>query len=55
MGYTLADKIWRTIWCAPATAEPDLIYIDMHLLHEVNTPPRSPGCAPPAARSAAPT
>jgi len=38
MGYTLADKIWRNHVVRSAPGEPDLIYIDMHLLHEVNTP-----------------
>ena len=38
MGYTLADKIWRSHVVRSAEGEPDLIYIDMHLLHEVNTP-----------------
>ena len=38
MGQTLADKIWTTHLVRSAAGEPDLIYIDMHLLHEVNTP-----------------
>ncbi|MGW4479970.1 3-isopropylmalate dehydratase large subunit [Rhodococcus triatomae] len=38
MGYTLADKIWRSHVVRAADGEPDLIYIDLHLLHEVNTP-----------------
>jgi 3-isopropylmalate/(R)-2-methylmalate dehydratase large subunit len=38
MGQTLADKIWRNHVVRSAEGEPDLIYIDMHLLHEVNTP-----------------
>ncbi|ANZ27402.1 3-isopropylmalate dehydratase large subunit [Rhodococcus sp. WB1] len=38
MGYTLADKIWNSHLVRCAEGEPDLIYIDMHLLHEVNTP-----------------
>jgi 3-isopropylmalate/(R)-2-methylmalate dehydratase large subunit len=38
MGYTLADKIWRSHVVRSAEGEPDLVYIDMHLLHEVNTP-----------------
>jgi 3-isopropylmalate/(R)-2-methylmalate dehydratase large subunit len=38
MGQTLADKIWQSHLVRSAEGEPDLIYIDMHLLHEVNTP-----------------
>lgn len=38
MGQTLADKIWTSHIVRSAIGEPDLIYIDMHLLHEVNTP-----------------
>ncbi|MBY8862346.1 3-isopropylmalate dehydratase large subunit [Nocardia sp. CA2R105] len=38
MGYTLAEKIWNSHIVRAAEGEPDLIYIDMHLLHEVNTP-----------------
>jgi 3-isopropylmalate/(R)-2-methylmalate dehydratase large subunit len=38
VGQTLADKIWDSHIVRSAPGEPDLIYIDMHLLHEVNTP-----------------
>ncbi|MCB8913733.1 3-isopropylmalate dehydratase large subunit [Rhodococcus rhodochrous] len=38
MGYTLADKIWNSHIVRANEGEPDLIYIDLHLLHEVNTP-----------------
>lgn len=38
MPLTLADKIWRDHLVRRATGEPDLLYIDLHLLHEVNTP-----------------
>lgn len=38
MGSTLADKIWQSHIVRAAEGQPDLIYIDMHLLHEVNTP-----------------
>jgi 3-isopropylmalate/(R)-2-methylmalate dehydratase large subunit len=39
MALTLADKIWQDHVVRRAEGEPDLIYIDLHLLHEVNTPP----------------
>ena len=38
MGLTLAQKIWRDHVVRSAEGEPDLLYIDLHLLHEVNTP-----------------
>ena len=38
MGRTLAEKIWDTHVVRSAPGEPDLIYIDMHLVHEVTSP-----------------
>lgn len=38
MSLTLADKIWREHRVLSLNKHEDLIYIDMHLLHEVNTP-----------------
>lgn len=38
MGKTLAEKVWDAHVVRRAVGEPDLLYIDMHLLHEVNTP-----------------
>jgi 3-isopropylmalate/(R)-2-methylmalate dehydratase large subunit len=41
---TLAEKVWdahvvgRSTGAAPAGAEPDLLYIDLHLVHEVTSP-----------------
>ncbi len=43
MALTLADKIWHDHLVRRAEGEPDLIYIDLHLLHEVNTPPAFEG------------
>ena len=43
MALTLADKIWQDHVVRRAEGEPDLIYIDLHLLHEVNTPPAFAG------------
>lgn len=37
-GETLARKVWRTHTVRPGTAGDDLIYVDLQLLHEVNTP-----------------
>ena len=35
---TLADKVWDCHVVRQAEGEPDLLYIDLHLLHELNTP-----------------
>ena len=35
---TLADKIWDRHVVRSAPNEPDLLYIDLHLIHEVTTP-----------------
>ncbi|MFF7983319.1 3-isopropylmalate dehydratase large subunit [Streptomyces sp. NPDC007901] len=37
-GTTLAQKVWQSRVVRPGDADEDLLYIDMHLLHEVNTP-----------------
>jgi 3-isopropylmalate/(R)-2-methylmalate dehydratase large subunit len=38
MGRTLAEKLWDSHVVHAAPGEPDLIYIDMHLIHEVTSP-----------------
>ena len=38
MGKTLAEKLWDSHVVRSAAGEPDLIYIDMHLVHEVTSP-----------------
>ncbi|MCL1898000.1 MAG: 3-isopropylmalate dehydratase large subunit [Micrococcales bacterium] len=39
MGKTLAEKIWQAHLVHPGGAgQPDLIYIDLHMLHEVTSP-----------------
>jgi len=38
MGKTLAEKIWADHVVASAAGEPDLLYIDLHLIHEVTSP-----------------
>jgi 3-isopropylmalate/(R)-2-methylmalate dehydratase large subunit len=38
MGRTLAQKIWDAHVVAAAAGEPDLLYIDLHLVHEVTSP-----------------
>ncbi|MGH3727456.1 MAG: 3-isopropylmalate dehydratase large subunit [Micromonosporaceae bacterium] len=38
MAHTLAEKIWDAHVVRQADGEPDLLYIDLHLLHEVTSP-----------------
>ena len=38
MGKTLAQKVWEDHVVRRADGEPDLIYIDLHLIHEVTSP-----------------
>src|SRR5258705_3890626 len=37
-GSTLAEKVWDAHLVRSAAGEPDLIYIDLHLVHEVTSP-----------------
>src|SRR6201987_2689116 len=38
MGRTLAQKIWDSHVVRSAVGEPDLLFIDLHLIHEVTSP-----------------
>src|SRR5664279_2255719 len=38
MGRTLAEKVWEEHVVRRAEGEPDLLYIDLHLVHEVTSP-----------------
>ncbi len=38
MGRTLAEKVWEDHVVRRAEGEPDLLYIDLHLVHEVTSP-----------------
>ena len=38
MGRTLAEKVWAAHVVRRAEGEPDLLYIDLHLVHEVTSP-----------------
>ncbi|MDT4935407.1 MAG: 3-isopropylmalate/(R)-2-methylmalate dehydratase large subunit, partial [Pseudonocardiales bacterium] len=38
MGKTLAEKLWDSHVVRSAAGEPDLLFIDMHLIHEVTSP-----------------
>lgn len=38
MGRTLAEKVWNDHVVHRADGEPDLLYIDLHLIHEVTSP-----------------
>jgi 3-isopropylmalate/(R)-2-methylmalate dehydratase large subunit len=35
---TLFDKLWRAHVVREARGEPTLLYIDLHLIHEVTSP-----------------
>ena len=37
MSRTLAEKIWQEHVVRTAAGEPDLIYVDLHLIHEVTS------------------
>ena len=37
MGYTTSEKIWRQHLVRSGGDEPDLLYIDLHLVHEVTS------------------
>ena len=38
MGQTLAEKVWNSHVVRSVEGEPDLLYIDLHLIHEVTSP-----------------
>src|SRR5256714_12609858 len=38
MGQTLSEKVWDAHVVREAEGEPDLLYIDLHLVHEVTSP-----------------
>ncbi len=38
MGQTLAAKVWQSHVVRHSQGEPDLLYIDLHLIHEVTSP-----------------
>jgi len=38
MGKTLSEKIWDAHVVRQAAGEPDLLYVDLHLVHEVTSP-----------------
>src|ERR1700710_2098784 len=38
MSKTLAEKVWNENVVRSAAGEPDLLYVDLHLIHEVTSP-----------------
>src|SRR6195952_601790 len=38
MGKTLSEKVWDEHIVRSAEGEPDLLFIDLHLIHEVTSP-----------------
>ena len=55
MGRTLFDKVWESHLVQRAEGLPELLYVDLHLVHEVTSPQAFEGCASPAAGCAGPT
>lgn len=52
---TLAEKVWTDHLVRQGeNGQPDLIYIDLHLVHEVTSPRPSRVCAWPAVACVAP-
>ncbi len=53
---TLAEKVWDAHVVVPGeNGKPDLLYIDLQLLHEVTSPRHSKACASRTAPCAAST
>ena len=42
---TLSQKVWDRHVVRTGDGLPDLLYIDLHLVHEVTSPRRSTACA----------
>ncbi|HEY5059017.1 MAG TPA: aconitase family protein, partial [Gaiellaceae bacterium] len=38
MGLTLFEKVWESHVVSHAAGRPDLLYVDLHLVHEVTSP-----------------
>src|SRR6266700_1297324 len=38
MGLTLLDKVWESHVAQRVAGQPDLLYVDLHLVHEVTSP-----------------
>ncbi|BDZ58721.1 hypothetical protein GCM10025872_23780 [Barrientosiimonas endolithica] len=55
MARTLAEKVWDEHLVRRVEGEPDLLYIDLHLLHEVTSPQAFEGCAWPVAGCVTPS
>ena len=55
MGRTLAEKVWDAHVVRRADGEPDLLYIDLHLVHEVTSPQAFDGLREAGRRCAGPT
>jgi 3-isopropylmalate/(R)-2-methylmalate dehydratase large subunit len=50
MAGTLAEKIWADHVVRSAEGEPDILYIDLHLIHEVTSPQAFDGLRSPGVR-----
>ena len=54
MGKTLSEKVWDEHVVRSAEGEPDLLYIDLHLVHEVTSPQAFDGLRQAGRRCAGP-
>ena len=52
---TLAEKVWERHVVHRADGEPDLLYVDLHLVHEVTSPQAFEGLRLAGRPSGAPT
>ena len=52
---TLVEKVWEKHVVRSAEGEPDLIYVDLHLVHEVTSPQAFEGLRLAGRGCAAPT
>ena len=55
MPRTLSEKIWDAHVVRREEGKPDLLYIDLHLVHEVTSPRPSRACGWPDGGCAVPT
>ena len=55
MGKTLFEKIWERHVVAEPEGEPALLYVDLHLVHEVTSPQAFEACGSPAGPCGGPT
>ena len=55
MGLTLFERVWESHVVRRAEGRPDLLYVDLHLVHEVTSPQAFEGLRLAGAACGAPT